>query len=103
MASSRSGRKPARRGLEVQAPGGAGAAQGVGEEAGGGGPDQQLEKSARRGPTMAEKSFAVAKQARTKARINEAIELNHRQRMEKLNLHLGSLSEHFDIPKVGPG
>ena len=29
--------------------------------------------------------------------------LRHRQRMDKLNAHLGSLSEHFDIPKAFSG
>eukprot|EP00747_Dinoflagellata_sp_TGD_P184217 gnl/TRDRNA2_/TRDRNA2_39655_c0_seq1.p1 gnl/TRDRNA2_/TRDRNA2_39655_c0~~gnl/TRDRNA2_/TRDRNA2_39655_c0_seq1.p1 ORF type:complete len:125 (+),score=35.03 gnl/TRDRNA2_/TRDRNA2_39655_c0_seq1:192-566(+) len=54
-------------------------------------------------PTPAEKAHALARAKRQKERIGEAIELTHRQRMDRFNLHLGSLSEHFDIPKVGPG
>mmetsp|Transcript_101986 Transcript_101986/g.256960 ORF Transcript_101986/g.256960 Transcript_101986/m.256960 type:complete len:130 (-) Transcript_101986:110-499(-) len=65
--------------------------------------EASLVKSATRGPTPAEKAFQLAREKRAKARIGEAIEYTHRQRMDRFNAHLGSLSEHFDIPKVGPG
>mmetsp|Transcript_44472 Transcript_44472/g.125852 ORF Transcript_44472/g.125852 Transcript_44472/m.125852 type:complete len:120 (-) Transcript_44472:130-489(-) len=65
--------------------------------------EQHTTKSAKRGPTQAEKAFQMAKERHQKGRINEAIQFTHRQRMDRFNLHLGSLSEHFDIPKVGPG
>ena len=64
---------------------------------------QELMKGASQGPTVAQKTFQLAKEKRTNQRVNEAIKYTHRQRMDKLNAHLGSLSEHFDIPKVGPG
>lgn len=63
----------------------------------------ELTKGATQGPTTAQKTFKLARQKRSNQRINEAIQYTHRQRMDKLNAHLGSLSEHFDIPKVGPG
>lgn len=28
---------------------------------------------------------------------------SHRDRIQKFNLYLANLSEHYDIPKVGPG
>lgn len=63
----------------------------------------ELQKGAAQGPTSAQKTFQLAREKRGNQRINEAIKYTHRQRMDKLNAHLGSLSEHFDIPKVGPG
>mmetsp|Transcript_88113 Transcript_88113/g.174868 ORF Transcript_88113/g.174868 Transcript_88113/m.174868 type:complete len:128 (-) Transcript_88113:1-384(-) len=65
--------------------------------------ERHLAKSAKRGPTVAEKAFQLAKEKRSKMRIDECITYTHRQRMDRFNIHLGSLSEHFDIPKVGPG
>eukprot|EP00931_Biecheleriopsis_adriatica_P120840 TRINITY_DN95940_c0_g1_i1.p1 TRINITY_DN95940_c0_g1~~TRINITY_DN95940_c0_g1_i1.p1 ORF type:complete len:126 (+),score=40.64 TRINITY_DN95940_c0_g1_i1:100-477(+) len=63
----------------------------------------ELSKAAARGPTTSEKAFQLAREKRQGSRMNEAIQFTHRQRMDRLNAHLGSLSEHFDIPKVGPG
>eukprot|EP00922_Rhytidocystis_sp_ex-Travisia-forbesii_P010884 GHVS01015931.1.p1 GENE.GHVS01015931.1~~GHVS01015931.1.p1 ORF type:complete len:160 (-),score=34.82 GHVS01015931.1:249-728(-) len=53
--------------------------------------------------TPAERSFRLAQQKREGKRVDERLKLTHRQKMERLNAHLASLSEHFDIPKVGPG
>lgn len=63
----------------------------------------ELTKGATQGPTTSQKTFQLAREKRSNQRVNEAIQYTHRQRMDKLNAHLGSLSEHFDIPKVGPG
>eukprot|EP00434_Breviolum_minutum_P027004 symbB.v1.2.023876.t1/scaffold2206.1/size85813/3 len=60
----------------------------------------ELQKGAAQGPTTAQKTFQLAREKRGNQRINEAIKYTHRQRMDKLNAHLGSLSEHFDIPKA---
>eukprot|EP00922_Rhytidocystis_sp_ex-Travisia-forbesii_P059403 GHVS01088090.1.p1 GENE.GHVS01088090.1~~GHVS01088090.1.p1 ORF type:complete len:148 (+),score=46.35 GHVS01088090.1:185-628(+) len=53
--------------------------------------------------TPAERSFRLAQQKREWKRVDGRLKLTHRERMERLNAHLASLSEHFDIPKVGPG
>ncbi|OEH78412.1 uncharacterized protein LOC34617438 [Cyclospora cayetanensis] len=53
--------------------------------------------------TAAERAFFLARKAREKERIKKQLQLTHRQRMEKFNQHLASLSEHFDQPRVGPG
>jgi len=31
------------------------------------------------------------------------MKLTHKERVEKFNTDLSKLSEHYDIPKVGPG
>lgn len=53
--------------------------------------------------TQAERAFFLARKAREAERVKKQLQLTHRQRMEKLNQHLASLSEHFDQPRVGPG
>lgn len=53
--------------------------------------------------TPAEKSFIIAQTKRRDDKTVKSLTQTHRERMETFNQHLGSLSEHFDIPKVGPG
>eukprot|EP01057_Protomagalhaensia_wolfi_P001374 Protomagalhaensia_wolfi_Nauph_80__1373@NODE_181_length_3277_cov_316_158122_g129_i1_p6_GENE_NODE_181_length_3277_cov_316_158122_g129_i1NODE_181_length_3277_cov_316_158122_g129_i1_p6_ORF_typecomplete_len132_score13_32DUF1754/PF08555_10/2_5e08Holin_BhlA/PF10960_8/9e02Holin_BhlA/PF10960_8/0_037RA/PF00788_23/0_056DUF4427/PF14468_6/0_11_NODE_181_length_3277_cov_316_158122_g129_i127023097 len=53
--------------------------------------------------TPAERSFYLARLKRQKERVEKRTALTHRERMSRLNEHLSKLSEHFDIPKVGPG
>mmetsp|Transcript_35294 Transcript_35294/g.82401 ORF Transcript_35294/g.82401 Transcript_35294/m.82401 type:complete len:126 (-) Transcript_35294:154-531(-) len=65
--------------------------------------EKQLAKAATLPKTDAEKGKQRMKERRINDSISEAIQFTHRQRMEHFNNHLGSLSEHFDIPKVGPG
>ncbi|XP_057524740.1 uncharacterized protein LOC130804347 [Amaranthus tricolor] len=36
-------------------------------------------------------------------RLLKSAEESHRDRIEKFNQYLANLSEHYDIPKVGPG
>lgn len=43
--------------------------------------------------TPAERAFYLARKAREAERIKKQLELTHRQRMEKFNKHLASLSE----------
>merc|ERR1719421_2737842 len=61
---------------------------------------KDLARAATREKTPAEKAVKLAKEQRNKERVGEAIAMTHRQRMDRFNAHLGSLSEHFDIPKV---
>ncbi|KAF8820453.1 hypothetical protein IE077_003165 [Cardiosporidium cionae] len=53
--------------------------------------------------TPSQRVFRAAQRQREDTRVDERLRLTHRQRVEKLNQHLSTLSEHFDIPKVGPG
>uniref|UniRef100_A0A0G4GRH4 DUF1754-domain-containing protein n=1 Tax=Chromera velia CCMP2878 TaxID=1169474 RepID=A0A0G4GRH4_9ALVE len=50
--------------------------------------------------TTAQKAFKMAQEKRVQQRVDNALELTHRQRMERFNEHLASLSEHFDTPKI---
>ncbi|CAH0407876.1 unnamed protein product [Chilo suppressalis] len=50
--------------------------------------------------TKAEKAFQKMQEKMQKQRILHKAEMTHKQRVEKFNQHLDSLTEHFDIPKV---
>ncbi|KAL2125817.1 hypothetical protein VTI74DRAFT_2604 [Chaetomium olivicolor] len=58
--------------------------------------------------TETERRFAEAKRKRLKeltesGRIRPELLKTHKQRVEELNAHLARLSEHHDMPKIGPG
>eukprot|EP01100_Stratorugosa_tubuloviscum_P002431 TRINITY_DN1564_c3_g1_i1.p1 TRINITY_DN1564_c3_g1~~TRINITY_DN1564_c3_g1_i1.p1 ORF type:complete len:119 (+),score=56.43 TRINITY_DN1564_c3_g1_i1:49-405(+) len=53
--------------------------------------------------TEAQKRFDEVQAQRKTERIAKAATKTHRQRIEELNKFLDTLSNHFDIPKVGPG
>ncbi|XP_013135388.1 PREDICTED: protein FAM32A [Papilio polytes] len=50
--------------------------------------------------TKAELAFLKMQDKMKKQRIQQKAEMTHKQRVEKFNQHLDSLTEHFDIPKV---
>ena len=53
--------------------------------------------------TPAEKSFHLAQKRRQWERIQKSASKSHKEKVETFNRYLNSLSEHFDIPRVGPG
>ncbi|KAF8807827.1 DUF1754-domain-containing protein [Phlegmacium glaucopus] len=53
--------------------------------------------------TEAEKRFEEAQQRRLAQRVAKLANKTHKDRVNEFNAHLESLSEHHDIPKVGPG
>ncbi|KAK0752052.1 hypothetical protein B0T18DRAFT_436213 [Schizothecium vesticola] len=58
--------------------------------------------------TETERRFAEAKRKRLKeltesGRVRPELLKTHKQRVEDLNSHLSRLSEHHDMPKIGPG
>lgn len=53
--------------------------------------------------TPAELSFGLAKKKRIMERVNKKLESSHKEKIEKFNKNLSKLSDHFDIPRVGPG
>ncbi|KJP88734.1 hypothetical protein AK88_01615 [Plasmodium fragile] len=53
--------------------------------------------------TEAEKAYQLVLKKREKQRIEKLLKESYRERLQKFNDNLASLSEHFDIPKVGPG
>jgi protein FAM32A len=53
--------------------------------------------------TESEKKFEVKKKERMRLKIEEMAKKSHRERVNEYNQYLESLSEHYDIPRVGPG
>jgi len=50
--------------------------------------------------TKAEMKFKQKKEENDKERIKQRATLNHKEKVEKFNSYLNTLSEHYDIPKV---
>jgi protein FAM32A len=53
--------------------------------------------------TEAEKRFEEAQRQRLEQRVTKLARKTHKDRVAEFNNYLESLSEHHDIPKVGPG
>ncbi|KJA25893.1 hypothetical protein HYPSUDRAFT_64616 [Hypholoma sublateritium FD-334 SS-4] len=53
--------------------------------------------------TEAERRFEEVQKRRLEQRIAKLAHKTHKDRVSEFNAHLESLSEHHDIPKVGPG
>jgi len=53
--------------------------------------------------TKAEKDFERAQRARERELVKAKVTKTHRQRIEEFNQLLANMSEHYDIPRVGPG
>ncbi|KAF5312664.1 hypothetical protein D9619_002859 [Psilocybe cf. subviscida] len=53
--------------------------------------------------TDAERRFEEVQKRRLEQRIKKLAHKTHKDRVNEFNNHLESLSEHHDIPKVGPG
>lgn len=53
--------------------------------------------------TEAERRFDEQRRKRLEERLKREGVKTHKQRVEELNRYLSSLSEHHDMPKIGPG
>ncbi|KAL7748451.1 hypothetical protein RI367_006144 [Sorochytrium milnesiophthora] len=53
--------------------------------------------------TPAQLAFEEAQKKRQKDRISQMANKSHKEKVAAFNEYLGNLSEHYDIPKVGPG
>ncbi|KAJ7597524.1 hypothetical protein C8J56DRAFT_818140 [Mycena floridula] len=53
--------------------------------------------------TEAERRFEEVQKKRLAQRVAKTAGKTHKDRVSEFNAHLESLSEHHDIPKVGPG
>ncbi|KAG2062299.1 DUF1754-domain-containing protein [Suillus hirtellus] len=53
--------------------------------------------------TDAERRFEEAQRRRLESKVAQLARKTHKDRVNELNAKLESLSEHHDIPKVGPG
>ncbi|KAK3903424.1 protein FAM32A [Staphylotrichum tortipilum] len=78
--------------------------EGSWEEGGAGGEGGEQDDN----KTETERRFAEAKRKRLKeltesGRIRPELLKTHKERVEELNAHLARLSEHHDMPKIGPG
>ena len=62
---------------------------------------QDLEQTDRR--TAAERKYDDIQAKRAAEKTKKMALKSHRERVAEFNAHLASLSEHHDIPKVGPG
>ncbi len=51
--------------------------------------------------TAAEKAMDRAREAREEQRMRKSASLSYREKVDKFNNYLESLSEHHDVPKVG--
>ncbi|XP_045470285.1 protein FAM32A-like [Harmonia axyridis] len=64
------------------------------------GAERKTELSSEQKRTKAELAFLKQKEKNQANRILEKATMTHKERVEKFNQHLDSLTEHFDIPKV---
>lgn len=62
---------------------------------------QDAEQTDRR--TAAERKHDEIQAKRASEKTKKMALKSHRERVAEFNAHLASLSEHHDIPKVGPG
>ncbi|KAH3732529.1 protein FAM32A [Pelomyxa schiedti] len=54
-------------------------------------------------PTKAEIEFRALQASKEKLLVKKMAEKTHREKIEEYNKKLANLSEHYDVPKVGPG
>ncbi|OAJ42583.1 hypothetical protein BDEG_26026 [Batrachochytrium dendrobatidis JEL423] len=64
---------------------------------------ESKEKSVDSGMTEAERKFREVQRKRLDAKAEKIASKSHKERVADLNAYLESLSEHHDIPRVGPG
>ncbi|CAG8609905.1 1022_t:CDS:2 [Paraglomus occultum] len=53
--------------------------------------------------TEAERKFEEIQRQRLEEKVQKAAQKSHRERVAELNRKLEEMTEHYDIPKVGPG
>lgn len=53
--------------------------------------------------TPAQRKFDDIRRIRQDREIEKTASMSHRERIEAMNTHLSKLSEHNDMPKIGPG
>ncbi|KAJ3147675.1 hypothetical protein HDU86_007923 [Geranomyces michiganensis] len=64
---------------------------------------QDNKPRARQQKTAAELKFEEIQRQRQQDRIAKTAASSHKERVAEFNKYLEGLSEHYDIPKVGPG
>ena len=66
-------------------------------------PEQEQEQDKYQGKTAAQLSHDAARRRRLDERLRREGGRTHKQRVEELNRYLSGLSEHHDMPRIGPG
>ncbi|KAK7058378.1 hypothetical protein VNI00_002012 [Paramarasmius palmivorus] len=72
-------------------------------KASGSGRNSPAASSSKNSKTEAEKRFDEVQKRRLQQRVAKLANKTHKDRVNEFNSHLETLSEHHDIPKVGPG
>lgn len=67
------------------------------------GPGAEDERASERIKTETEKRFDEQRRKRLDERLKREGVKTHKQRVEELNRYLSGLSEHHDMPRIGPG
>jgi len=65
--------------------------------------EERGEGDSRGGKTAAEKAMEEMRRKRLHDRLAKEGVKTHKQRVEELNKYLSNLSEHHDMPRIGPG
>ncbi|KAF1986458.1 DUF1754-domain-containing protein [Aulographum hederae CBS 113979] len=79
--------------------------EGEGKEGNGNGKDGRLMKELVefKGKTETERRFEERRRQRLNERLMKEGVKTHKERVEELNRYLANLSEHHDMPRIGPG
>jgi len=73
--------------------------EGEGEEEG----DGELEERGNDGKTASERAYEEMRRKRLHERLQKEGVRTHKEKVEELNKYLSNLSEHHDMPRIGPG
>lgn len=65
--------------------------------------EREIKASGGRQKTEAEKRYEETRRKRLEERLKKEGVKTHKERVEELNKYLSGLSEHHDMPKIGPG
>ncbi|PVH88656.1 DUF1754-domain-containing protein [Cadophora sp. DSE1049] len=64
---------------------------------------RELEERGGDGKTASERAYEEMRRKRLHGRLQKEGVKTHKQRVEELNKYLSNLSEHHDMPRIGPG
>ncbi|EPE32581.1 hypothetical protein GLAREA_07715 [Glarea lozoyensis ATCC 20868] len=64
---------------------------------------RELEPKDFDGKTATERAYEETRRKRLERRLEKEGPKTHKQRVEGLNTYLSTLSEHHDMPRIGPG
>ncbi|KAF2746255.1 DUF1754-domain-containing protein [Sporormia fimetaria CBS 119925] len=65
--------------------------------------ERELKAAGGRQKTEAEKRYEERRRKRLEERLKKEGVKTHKEKVEELNKYLSGLSEHHDMPKIGPG